>query len=90
MSQAVIEALGGLVSKYEQLKEVSEKSFNQSGLDLDLLKRANEQILNVLNQGRSYRGNLKLQQMSELDGDVEDENALKTQVYLLGWKMKTL
>lgn len=33
----------------------------------------------TLEQTKNYRGNLKLQQMSELDADVEDRNTLLTQ-----------
>merc|ERR1712224_939112 len=79
MIGSVVESLSNLENLYSQLKQTSEKTMNQQDIDIQLLQKMNVAMKQVLEQTKTYRGNLKLQQMSELDSDSEDSNLLNQQ-----------
>merc|ERR1719156_325474 len=68
------------MAHYEQLGRSSDMAENQAKLDAEKFAELNKNLLGVLGQTRSYKSSLRLQSMSELDADKEDQTALGTQV----------
>merc|ERR1719327_1581982 len=68
------------MAHYEQLARASDMAENQAKLDTEKFQELNKNLLAVLGQTRSYKSSLRLQSMSELDADKEDQTALVTQV----------
>merc|ERR1719327_765504 len=68
------------MAHYEQLARASDMAENQAKLDTEKFQELNKNLLAVLGQTRSYKSSLRLQSMSELDADKEDQNALRSQV----------
>jgi len=79
-SLAAIDSLSQLLTRYEELRENSDKSENQSALDFEQFQRQNNNLLEVLSQTKNYKQSMRLQAMSDLDSDTEDNNALKSQL----------
>lgn len=80
VSAAAIDSLSQLLTRYEELQTASDKSDNQAQFDMERFSQLNQNLANVLQQTRTYKSSLRLQSMSELDSDKEDQNQLKTQV----------
>eukprot|EP00747_Dinoflagellata_sp_TGD_P218079 gnl/TRDRNA2_/TRDRNA2_90374_c0_seq1.p1 gnl/TRDRNA2_/TRDRNA2_90374_c0~~gnl/TRDRNA2_/TRDRNA2_90374_c0_seq1.p1 ORF type:complete len:505 (+),score=158.25 gnl/TRDRNA2_/TRDRNA2_90374_c0_seq1:170-1516(+) len=79
-SSSAIDALSQTMAHYEQLGRASDMAENQAKLDTEKFQELNKNLLAVLGQTRSYKSSLRLQSMSELDADKEDQTALVTQV----------
>merc|ERR1719389_264969 len=84
VSAAAIDSLSQLLTRYEELQQNCDKADNQAQLDIEHYTQLDKTLANVLEQTRSYKSSLRLQSMSELDSDKEDENSLKTQVDSVG------
>jgi hypothetical protein len=84
VSTAAIDSLSQLLTRYEELQTASDKSDNQAQFDAERYSQLNQNLANVLQQTRNYKSSLRLQSMSELDSDKEDQNSLKTQVESVG------
>lgn len=84
VSSAAIDSLSQLLTRYEELQQNCDKADNQAQLDIEHYTQLDKTLANVLEQTRSYKSSLRLQSMSELDSDKEDENSLKTQVDSVG------
>merc|ERR1719310_1696331 len=84
VSTAAIDSLSQLLTRYEELQTASDKADNQAQFDAERFSELDKTLANVLEQTRSYKSSLRLQSMSELDSDKEDQNSLKTQVDSVG------
>merc|ERR1719443_2506832 len=84
VSAAAIDSLSQLLTRYEELQTASDKSDNQAQIDMERYSKLDQDLANVLQQTRNYKSSLRLQSMSELDSDKEDQNSLKTQVDSVG------
>merc|ERR1719261_2149782 len=80
VSTSAIDGLSQTMAHYEQLGRASDMAENQAKLDTEKFAELNKNLLGVLGQTRSYKTSLRLQSMSELDADKEDQNALHSQV----------
>merc|ERR1719261_2066615 len=80
VSSSAIDGLSQTMAHYEQLGRASDMAENQAKLDTEKFAELNKNLLGVLGQTRSYKSSLRLQSMSELDADKEDQTALSTQV----------
>lgn len=76
----VIQNLNDLETRYTQLKEALNRAEQTGQLNLNALKESYKTMALGLQATKNYRGNLKLQQMSELDSDNEDSQTLLAQV----------
>merc|ERR1719159_131232 len=84
VSSAAVDSLSQLLTRYEELQTACDKADNQAQIDTERYSQLNQNLANVLQQTRSYKSSLRLQSMSELDSDKEDQNSLKTQVESVG------
>merc|ERR1719327_2316052 len=84
VSTAAIDSLSQLLTRYQELQTASDKADNQAQFDAEHFGQLNQNLANVLQQTRNYKSSLRLQSMSELDSDKEDQNSLKTQVESVG------
>merc|ERR1719486_988080 len=84
VSSSAIDSLSQLLTRYEEIQTASDKADNQAELDAERLVQLNQNLVNVLQQTRTYKSSLRLQSMSELDSDKEDQNSLRTQVESVG------
>merc|ERR1719428_819628 len=84
VSSAAIDSLSQLATRYEEIQTASDKADNQAQFDAERFSQLNQNLANVLQQTRNYKSSLRLQSMSELDSDKEDQNSLKTQVESVG------
>jgi len=80
VSSAAVESLSGLQTQYTTLMGACDKGETQANLDLDSFGRASQTLQETLARSHNYKTSVRLQAMSALDQDTEDETALKTQV----------
>merc|ERR1719453_2552778 len=84
VSAAAVDSLSQLLTRYEELQQNSDKADNQAQIDTERYTQLDQNLANVMQQTRNYKSSLRLQAMSELDSDKEDQNSLKTQVDSVG------
>merc|ERR1719161_1852558 len=84
VSSAAVDSLSQLLTRYQELQTTADKADNQAQLDIERFSQLNQNLESVLQQTRNYKSSLRLQSMSELDSDSEDQNSLKTQVESVG------
>merc|ERR1719375_1164238 len=80
VSSAAVESLSSLQTQYTTLMGACDKGETQANLDLDSFGRASQTLQETLARSHNYKTSVRLQAMSALDQDTEDETALKTQV----------
>merc|ERR1719486_103362 len=80
VSSAAVESLSSLQTQYTTLMGACDKGETQANLDLDAFGRASQTLQETLARSHNYKTSVRLQAMSALDQDTEDETALKTQV----------
>merc|ERR1719159_2241502 len=80
VSAAAMDSLSQLLTRYEELQQNSDKADNQAQIDMERFSQLDQNLASILQQTRNYKTSLRLQSMSELDSDKEDNNSLKTQV----------
>merc|ERR1719159_1078210 len=80
VSTAAVESLSSLQTQYTTLMGACDKGETQANLDLDGFGRASQTLQETLARSHNYKTSVRLQAMSALDQDTEDETALKTQV----------
>merc|ERR1719269_168796 len=80
VSTAAVESLSSLQTQYTTLMGACDKGETQANLDLDSFGRASQTLQETLARSHNYKTSVRLQAMSALDQDTEDETALKTQV----------
>merc|ERR1719487_1476769 len=80
VSSAAVESLSGLQTQYTTLIGACDKGETQANIDLDSFGRASQTLQETLARSHNYKTSVRLQAMSALDQDTEDETALKTQV----------
>jgi len=84
VSAAAMDSLSQLLTRYEELQQNSDKADNQAQIDMERFSQLDQNLASILQQTRNYKSSLRLQSMSELDSDKEDQNSLKTQVDSVG------
>merc|ERR1719159_1855860 len=84
VSAAAMDSLSQLLTRYEELQQNSDKADNQAQIDMERFSQLDQNLASILQQTRNYKSSLRLQSMSELDLDKEDQNSLKTQVDSVG------
>merc|ERR1719161_1370568 len=84
VSAAAVDSLSQLLTRYEELQQASDKAENQAQIDMERFSQLDQNLASILQQTRNYKSSLRLQAMSELDSDKEDQNSLKTQVDSVG------
>merc|ERR1719174_3688932 len=80
VSSAAVESLSSLQTQYTTLMGACDKGETQANIDLDSFGRASQTLQETLARSHNYKTSVRLQAMSALDQDTEDETALKTQV----------
>merc|ERR1719460_178330 len=80
VSSAAVESLSSLQTQYTTLMGACDKGETQANLDLDAFGRASQTLQETLARSHNYKTSVRLQAMSALDQDTEDETALKTLV----------
>lgn len=74
-----MDSLSQLLTRYEELRIASDKSENQSVIDYEQCVKINKNVAAVLTQTKTYKQSVRLQAMTDLENDSEDNNALKAQ-----------
>merc|ERR1719387_2559709 len=80
VSSAAVESLSSLQTRYATLIAACDKAETQANLDLEEFGRASQALQETLARTHNYKTSVRLQGMSGLDQDTEDEAALKTQL----------
>jgi len=80
VSSAAVESLSSLQTRYATLISACDKAENQANIDLEDFGRASQALQETLARTHNYKTSVRLQGMSGLDQDTEDEAALKTQL----------
>merc|ERR1719353_1388494 len=80
VSSAAVESLSSLQTRYATLIAACDKAETQANLDLEDFGRASQALQETLARTHNYKTSVRLQGMSGLDQDTEDEAALKTQL----------
>lgn len=80
VSSTAVESLSMLQNGYASLATSCQKAETQAQLDIEAFGRASQALQEALARAHNYKTSVRLQGMSSLDQDQEDEAALKTQV----------
>lgn len=77
VSGAAVESLSSLQSRYATLMSSCDKAETQAGLDLEAFGRASQTLQESLARSHNYKTSVRLEGMSGLDQDTEDEASIK-------------
>lgn len=77
---SLVEGLKETALRYQQLGQVLAQSKSQSESDLKVIARSSQDLRSVLVQAKDYQTSLRIDLMSGLDSDQEDQGALSSEV----------